>query len=58
MKTGLSRVGGRKSFQIAHQLTEFAALFLGFFRLILLYCLIFVFLPLEQFHILAYLVSL
>ena len=30
MKTRLSRVGGQKSFQIAHQLTEFALLFLGF----------------------------
>ena len=53
MKTWLSRVGSQKSFQIAHWLTEFVALFLGLFRLILPYCFIFVFLPLEQFCILA-----
>ena len=60
MKTWLSGVGSRKSFQIAHRLTEFVALFLGLFRLILLYCFIFVvfFLPPEQFHILAYFASL
>ena len=56
MKTWLSRVGGQKSFQIPHWLTEFVALFLGLFRLILPYC--FIFLPLEQFRILAYFVSL
>ena len=43
MKTRLSRVGGWKSFQIAHWLTEFVALFLGLipFNFTVLFNLIF-----------------
>ena len=52
METRLSRIGGWKSFQIDHQLTEFAALFLGLFsfNFTILFNFCFVFLPFEQFR--------